>query len=136
MGLFGKSNTTTNKSKQKKRPMFGTNKKPTFGIELESPTVNSGDVLNGKVWADIPSELKGTRMQVDFYGKEETKVRYEESESYRDSDGDQQTRHVTRHAYSTRDIFRISWPIMQRLSFNTANGKIQPGQYVIPFSVT
>ena len=63
MGLFGKSNTTTNKSKQKKRPMFGTNKKPTFGIELESPTVNSGDVLNGKVWADIPSELKGTRMQ-------------------------------------------------------------------------
>ena len=60
----------------------------------------------------------------------------EESESYRDSDGDQQTRHVTRHAYSTRDIFRISWPIMQRLSFNTANGKIQPGQYVIPFSVT
>lgn len=112
MGLFGKSNTTTNKSKQKKQPMVGTNKKPTFGIELESPIVNSGDVLNGKVWADIPSELKGTRMQVDFYGKEETKVQYEESESYRDSDGDQQTRHVTRHAYSARDVFRLSWPIM------------------------
>ncbi|OEU08615.1 hypothetical protein FRACYDRAFT_249507 [Fragilariopsis cylindrus CCMP1102] len=64
MGLFGKSNRTTNKSKQKKQPMVGTNKKPTFGIELESPIVNSGDVLNGKVWADIPSELKGTRMSI------------------------------------------------------------------------
>mmetsp|Transcript_66976 Transcript_66976/g.75009 ORF Transcript_66976/g.75009 Transcript_66976/m.75009 type:complete len:598 (-) Transcript_66976:23-1816(-) len=120
MGLFGIS---SNKKS-----------KPTFGIEVESPIVNSGDVLKGKVWANIPSELTGTRMQVDFYGKEETKVSYEESEWYTDSNGDRKTRSRTEEAYSTRDIFRISLPMQRVLSFSS-NGKIQPGQYVIPFSV-
>ncbi|OEU11380.1 hypothetical protein FRACYDRAFT_245834 [Fragilariopsis cylindrus CCMP1102] len=119
---MGGSSTTTSKVK-----------KPKFGIVLDSPVVASGDMLSGRVWADIPNVLKGTRMQVDFVGKEETKVEYMVSESYTDGSGNRQTRTRHEHAHSKRDIFRIALPVSEQLQF-THTGKIEPGQYVMPFS--
>ena len=61
-------------------------------------------------------------MQVDFVGREKTKVVY----------WDENERH--RAAYSQRDIFRIALPVSEQLNF-TPTGQIEPGQYVMPFSV-
>ena len=105
------SSSTTNSSK---------GKKPTFGIVLDSPVVASGATLAGRVWADIPHVLTGTRMHVDFVGREKTKVVYQADER-------------RRAAYSKRDIFRIALPVSEQLNF-TPTGQIEPGQYVIPFS--
>ena len=131
MKLFAKSKAAMMGGNSSTTPFTG--KKPTFGILLDSPVVASGAMVSGRVWADIPSALKGTRMHVDFIGKEATKVQYTVSDSYTDGNGNRQTRTRHEHAYSTRDIFRIALPVAAQLKF-TETGKIAPGQYVMPFS--
>jgi len=75
---------------------------------------------------DLPAD---SRMELYLTGKEDVKVRYEETEYYTDSDGERQSRTHTRYAYSTRDIVRITVPIAS----DVTNGYV--GRYEYPFEV-
>eukprot|EP00984_Skeletonema_dohrnii_P033456 scaffold30133_cov67-Skeletonema_dohrnii-CCMP3373.AAC.1 len=85
----------------------------TLSIVLDSPqTPNSnflaGRTLTGSVYAQATNNINQVRVEAYITGKERTRVRYTETETYTDSNGNSQTRHHTRYRNAERSIYRVN----------------------------
>eukprot|EP00985_Skeletonema_marinoi_P006822 scaffold2995_cov140-Skeletonema_marinoi.AAC.5 len=85
----------------------------TLTIVLDSPqTPNSnfiaGRTLTGSVYAQATNNINQVRVEAYITGKERTRVRYTETTSYTDSNGNHQTRHHTRYRNAERSIYRVN----------------------------
>lgn len=106
--------------------------KANFGINIDNPggVAVAGDVVNGRIWVDIGTEIKGSNFQVTFTGKEATKVRYTTTRTT-GSGKNRTTRTETHYAHGKRNIISIHLPV-DKLPM-MATGRIAPGRYVLPF---
>lgn len=105
--------------------------KADFGIVIDSPLAFAGNTLEGRVWADIRQEIRGTSLVVTFKGKEQTCVRYTRTHTSRNADGTTRTHTTTHYAHGSRNICYIPLPVDQLEM--TRNGRVKPGRYVLPF---
>mmetsp|Transcript_19736 Transcript_19736/g.28117 ORF Transcript_19736/g.28117 Transcript_19736/m.28117 type:complete len:588 (-) Transcript_19736:1852-3615(-) len=85
----------------------------TLSIVLDSPqTPNSnflaGKTLSGSVYAKATSNINSVRIEAYITGKERTRVRYTETSTYRDGNGNTHTRHHTRYRNAERSICRVN----------------------------
>lgn len=111
----------------------GSSSSAAIAVQLDqSGPVHGGGHLSGKVYLSIPKDAyTADTLNLKFFGQESTCVHYQESESYTDSDGNSQTRSVTRSAYDScpivvMDISLASFP----------NGRVERGRYEFPFVLT
>jgi len=85
----------------------------TLSIVLDSPqTPNAsfvaGRTLSGSVFAKATSNVNAVRIDAYITGKERTRVRYTETTTYRDGNGNTRTRHHTRYRHAERSICRVN----------------------------
>ena len=99
-------------------------KKAKLGIVLDTPTIFAGQVVQGRVLAQIFEECKAESLQLTVSGKEYSHVHWTETHG---SGDDRRTEH--HHAYANRTLVHIDVPLAI-----FANGIIVPGQYEFPFS--
>jgi hypothetical protein len=94
----------------------------------------AGSTVRGAIYAysteENASQMNSNvaSLEVYFAGKENVKVVYNHTEYYTDHKGHRRSRTVKRQAYASRDIFRVSIPLIS--NFNGATGR-----YEYPFEV-
>ena len=85
----------------------------TLSIVLDPPeTPNNtfivGRTLSGSVYARSTNNINDVRVEAYITGKERTRVRYTETTTFRDANGNTQTRHHTRYRNAERSIYRVN----------------------------
>jgi hypothetical protein len=92
----------------------------------------AGKKITGVIYATNNAQLQLSQnnlsLNVYLTGKENVKVRYTDHETYY-VNGESHTRSVTRYAYASRDIVRISIPV------TADRNTMAPGKYEFPFEV-
>ena len=92
----------------------------------------AGKTITGVVYATNNAQLQlsnnNLSLHVHLTGKENVKVRYTTSESYY-VNGEHRSRTVTRYAYASRDIVRVTIPV------TADRNTMAPGRYEFPFEV-
>lgn len=92
----------------------------------------AGKTITGVVYATNNAQLQLSQnnlsLNVYLTGKENVKVRYTTTETYY-VNGESRSRSVTRYAYASRDIVRISIPV------TADRNTMAPGKYEFPFEV-
>jgi hypothetical protein len=98
----------------------------TLRIGIDTPCIQSGQDVHGKVYVMVTQETKVTTLNLTLRGQEYTRVHYTTTSG---TGKNRKTHHKT--ATSTRDIMKIDIPLA---SF--AGGVILPGNYEFPFTAT
>jgi len=85
----------------------------TLSIVIDPPqTPNAsyiaGQTLSGSVYARSTNNIHAVRVEAYITGKERTRVRYTETETYRDVNGNNQTRQHVRYRNAERSIYRVN----------------------------
>ncbi|KAL7463412.1 hypothetical protein ACHAXS_003784 [Conticribra weissflogii] len=96
------------------------------------PHILAGQTLSGSLYAQSTARIEPSPINIDAYlsGKERSRVRYTESESYTDSQGNSQTRTKTSYRYADREIVRMTIPLAQ-----IAAGVDAGAKYRFPFQI-
>jgi hypothetical protein len=94
----------------------------------------AGSTVKGAIYAysteENASQMNSNVASIEVYfaGKENVKVSYYFEEYYEDEEGERRSRRIPRQAYASRDIFRVTIPLIPNFD-GTA------GRYEYPFEV-
>jgi len=99
---------------------------------LEWNVVQAGSTVRGTVYVSVKDEIPVEGFVLKVKGKEESEVRYFESETYYDSEGNPQTRQVERWAKSDKKIFKTEVPLTANSGW-MAGSTLTEGRYEYPF---
>lgn len=106
-------------SKEKSSSEFGS-----IYVQTDAPYFLAGQVVTGKIYLNIFKHYPAAFLDIQVKGKE--KVKWKESEMYRDSSGDTKFRTVKRKG--DHKILYTRIPL-----FTFAERVVAPGQYCFPF---
>ena len=103
-----------------------------LSIVLDSPptgTFVAGGTLSGSVYAAATTNLNAVRVDAYITGKERTRVEYQETSTYTDSNGNTHTRYHTRYRHAERSICRVT------VNLGTVDSAQAGAQFRFPFQI-
>jgi len=101
-----------------------------IGIQLETCPIVTGSTIKGSVFISFAKDVKAKQLVVQLKGEEYTKVQY--MEQVKDED-DGTTTDKKRHSYSSKNLIFLDIPV--DVGQMIQMGKVQSGNYVLPFEV-